>query len=108
MKIELNGHLIKKSEIVGIGPLMIVDTQNSAEWALYASRRYFYVIHLRNHDIKIESDWYRFQSIPEDQLADNKKAASEWKQRYDRQRNEIEKFLTLPRWKQVIAKVFRF
>lgn len=51
--VELAGHLIKRTEIVGIGPLIngSISTQSSTKVTFY------FFLHLRHQSIKIESTW---------------------------------------------------
>lgn len=62
MTLELNGHTIKKSEIVGIGPLIEKYDPNydpSPEANQKAQkRRLQYRVHLRNRSILVKSPWY--------------------------------------------------
>ncbi|HRH60314.1 MAG TPA: hypothetical protein PL045_07075 [Chitinophagaceae bacterium] len=51
------GHLIKKDQIVGIGPLMKESVGDITTQNLYGSFRLFYLIHFKSSSIKIESTW---------------------------------------------------
>jgi hypothetical protein len=82
MTIELNGHTIKKTEIVGIGPLMLERSLDPVLSSLYAPIRYFYTLHLRNQSVRIKSPWYDRQGRSPEDLETNKSEYSNWEKGY--------------------------
>jgi len=53
---DIQGHLIKDSEIIGIGPLMNIQSESQIG-KIYNSRKLFYDIHLKERSISIESNY---------------------------------------------------
>lgn len=53
------GHIISKSQVIGIGPLMLRHSPDQTQQALYNSTQLFFWLHLKNHSAKIESDWFQ-------------------------------------------------
>ncbi len=56
---EMCGHHIKSSEILGIGPLMLAIASDSTRYHLYRECRYQFQIYLRNCAVYLNSDWFR-------------------------------------------------
>lgn len=50
-------HIIKESEVVGIGPLMLKLHPDQVQRELYGSRKLYFFLHLKNQSVKIESDY---------------------------------------------------
>lgn len=53
------GHIIKKSEIVGIGPLMVKGHPDQTVRMLYNDKQLLFSLHLKNCTIEIDSPWFR-------------------------------------------------
>jgi hypothetical protein len=77
-------HIIPDSAILGIGPLMLQYTTDPAQEALYASRRYFFDLHLSAHTTRVESDWFRVRESVEEQ-----QRMHAWREQYLKARERI-------------------
>lgn len=69
------GHIISKNEIIGIGPLMVKFSNDQAVRMLYNSKQLSFYLHLKNHSIKIESDWLDLGTAKEPNDAESKARA---------------------------------
>lgn len=56
--IKVFNHWFKKSEIIGIGPLMYRDPRDTTQAALYNARQLFFLLHCKGHSVEIHSDWF--------------------------------------------------
>lgn len=90
MPFDFNGHLIKETEVVGIGPLKAVYDLTSAEYTLYGSTRLRYVVHLRNHSITIEDGPF-FLSVAAEDLKPNEEGSIGGQKEYMAFMDEYEK-----------------
>lgn len=90
---NINGHLIKDSEIVGIGPLMVQQSTDLTIETLYRARRYYFDLHLRAHSVRIETDFLYFDGITAEQLNQSEKKRKEFNESYHKSRDFIENHL---------------
>src|SRR4051812_25162823 len=63
-------HIIREDQIAGIGPLMMQQSSDHTIRMLYNSRQLWFYLHLKNHSVKIESDWI---DLGDGSLEENKK-----------------------------------
>lgn len=77
-------NLVKDNAIIGIGPLMFEQSANQANYILYGSCRYYFMLHLEAHSIQISSDWFSPNTHPE-----HKELILQWRTQYFRHRKEI-------------------
>lgn len=89
MFVQLHGHIIKESEIIGIGPLLLKHNNDDALRALYSPRKLFYQIYLKNQSITIESEWFYVQGMEHSVIEENKRDLHAWKATYEVQREQI-------------------
>lgn len=76
-------HIIKSSEIVGIGPLMRETATDQISAQVYDSVRYFFMLHLKNQSVRIESNLVARAGMSEPQLHRNKIHLKEFESDYD-------------------------
>jgi hypothetical protein len=76
------GHDIKASEIIGVGPLMLVSTGDNMTKACYNPKRYEFLVHTKNQSIKIESDSVPLAGVTSEGLAKNKNYLVEFVKEY--------------------------
>ena len=53
------GHIISTSQIIGIGPLMVKDSTDQTTRLLYNSKQLFFLLHLKNQSVEIKSEWFQ-------------------------------------------------
>lgn len=85
---EIFNHIIKDEEVIGIGPLKIKYI-NDASSPLFMPACFFFTLHLKARDIKIETEL--FDKMPQnekDKIASTKKWDESWAF-YDYARNQI-------------------
>ena len=90
---EICHHLIKKEQIVGIGPFMKIFDNDAAMHALYAPVKYFFLVHLKTISIKIESDWFYTTGIPDEKKEENKNLYNDFRNGYIAARKTIEELV---------------
>lgn len=56
---EICGHYIKRSSVIGIGPLMRQKINDNTDYTLYGTVRYSFILHLQNCSVDLQSDWFR-------------------------------------------------
>lgn len=81
-------HILPDVAILGIGPLMLQHTADASESMLYASRKYYFDLHLSAHSVRIESDWFQIKDNP-----DEKDKMKRWKENYFSVRDHIAKLI---------------
>lgn len=86
---EICHHIIKKDQIVGIGPLMKIGSSDQQMHVLYQPVMYFFLLHLKTISIKIESDWFYRTGIEQPQLEEHKNLATDFKKGYEEARKQI-------------------
>lgn len=77
------GHLIKETHIVGIGPLMRKPVPSQTEYQLYNTYRLFFELHFSNYTTVIESDWYSRSGYEQNVLDADKHAAEKFTAQYN-------------------------
>jgi hypothetical protein len=83
------GHLIPDSAILGIGPLMHEDSASQQELILYGKCRYYFELHLAAHTTPVKSDWFS----PRDNKEEQEKMKA-WKLKYNQLRTGISKMIS--------------
>jgi hypothetical protein len=86
-------HIIQKSEVVGIGPLMVARHPDHVQATIYQSRQLFFVLHLKNQSVKIESDWFAFDGVDGEQKKKNRDAYDQFRGQYDTAFAEIKELI---------------
>ena len=86
---DIIGHLIQDTEIIGIGPLYAEPTKDLTMQSLYNSFRYFFDVHCRQRSIRIESDYFKPAQSDELKRLNEKKRYNDWKEEYNRVRKLI-------------------
>jgi len=82
-------HLIKDTEIIGIGPLYAQPSKDTAMLTLYQSFRYEFEVHTKTQAIKICSDFFKPGGLPEHLINKEQQKATAWKQEYYTVRNLV-------------------
>lgn len=54
---QIWNHIIKDSEVIGIGPLMNREPKDPAQRD-YGARQLFFLLYLRGYSIEVSSDWF--------------------------------------------------
>lgn len=97
---EICGHLIKESEIVGAGPLMVELYPEINMQQMFNRRRQFFLLHLQKQSVKIESEWLDLGYGPEEKITDREKKARQdyitWKETYNEAKARIENLINQP------------
>jgi hypothetical protein len=75
---EIQGHIIKESEIVGIGPLMVKASPDAIDRQVYNTKKLLYDIHLRERSIIIESNFLNV-GYGDNTTDEEEKARQDWK-----------------------------
>jgi hypothetical protein len=101
------GHLIPDSAILGLGPLMHEDSASQQELILYGKCRYFFDLHLAAHTTPVKSDWFS----PRDNKEEQEKM-KQWKLQYNQLRSRISKMISPvdqseDAYAQIIESVFK-
>jgi hypothetical protein len=87
-------HLIKASEVIGIGPLMTQVSSDQTMRMLYKEKKLWFELHFKNHTTKIESDWISFaEHLTEEQKKSNKQYFDEFRISYQNAVAEIIKII---------------
>ena len=90
---EICNHYINKNLIAGIGPLIIVTSGGAEQMKVITdSRQLIFELHLKNHTIKIESDWLALDKMS-DRDGTNEKRYEDFVDRYIKAAEEIKKII---------------
>lgn len=82
------GHLLPDSAILGIGDLMLEYNPNTTDFQLFGRQRYSFNLHLTAHTTAIKSDWF---NINENQEEKDKMKA--WNDRYQSTREQVARMI---------------
>ena len=92
---EIEGHFIKDSEIIGIGPMMQKGTTDPIELQLYNTKKFYFDVHLRHRpSITIETKFLQV-GYKDDNGEENEKAREEYKKFYERYQEVKKKIIAL-------------
>lgn len=91
---EVCHHLIKKEQIVGIGPLMTQFSNDQAFDLLYGASKLYFYLHLKTTSIKIESDWFYKRGVEPHILAEHKNLYTDFRNGYQKARKTIEELIS--------------
>lgn len=86
---EIIGHLIKDTEIIGIGPVYMEHSKDQIMISLYNSFRYVFDVHCKSRSVQIQSDFFKPSQNDEVARADEKKKYTAWKEEYYRARRLV-------------------
>lgn len=53
------GHIIEDDQVIGIGPLMVKETDSSVQASLYNSRQLLFKVYLKSFEVEIESEFFK-------------------------------------------------
>jgi hypothetical protein len=82
-------HLIKETEIVGIGPLMMELSRDMIILSLYGKFKFKFLLHLSNHTTTIESDWISKRGEDPETLKKYEDYAAKFRAIYNNSRRTI-------------------
>lgn len=82
-------HLIKDTEITGIGPLMLESANDQAALMLYKTCRYLFELHLKNHTTIIKSEWFDRTGHADEVLSKMRKTMEDFRAQYFKIRKEV-------------------
>lgn len=86
---EIQEHLIKDSEIIGIGLLMREAYPDQTVLQLYKRFRWSFDIYTKQQSINIKSNWLDFDGANQDEIKKAEIARKEFKQEFDKARENI-------------------
>jgi hypothetical protein len=87
---EIEGTLIKDSEIIGVGPLMATSGTGQIDATIYNSKKFSYLVHLKQHSINIETNFLKI-GFKGDEIRDEVKEARETYKKFVENYQEVKK-----------------
>lgn len=84
-------HVIKDSEVIGIGPLMVQANADQQLQVLYNQKRLFFYVHFKNHSFRIESEWFQLghREDTDDIAIKHRQLFQEYKAMYEEAKQQV-------------------
>ena|ERR1051325_7852842 len=81
---EIIGHLIQDTDIIGIGPLYAEQSKDLMMQSLYNAFRYFFEVHCKQRSIRIEGDFFKPAGYNDHNKEKETAKIKSWKEEYFR------------------------
>ncbi|MEP7317186.1 MAG: hypothetical protein ABI921_00540 [Panacibacter sp.] len=86
-------HYVQDSEVIGIGPLMSLQSPEEAMRLLYNSFQLHFWLHFRNHSFKVESEWFQLGNGQTEFEKNQQRLYNEYKKLYDDAKQALSFFI---------------
>lgn len=90
---EIQEHIIKDSEIVGMSPLMRTAYPDQVIQMMYKRFQWSFDIYLKQNTITIKSNWLDFDGANKDEIKKAEKERQDFKLEFEKARENIQSLI---------------